>query len=288
MRSTALRRRRTIARLRLRRGVFLLPSLLTTANIFCGFVSIVVAFEGEFRTAAILIILAGLLDGLDGRIARLMGGASEFGGEFDSLADVVSFGLAPAFVAHVWGLVPLKRYGWVVAFLFLVCGAIRLARFNIQHGASDRRWFVGLPIPMAAAAVAGCVLAFRRPILDRRLSWVFAIVVVAIALLMVSRFRYRSFKDIDLASSRPFRSVLLIVAVFAGIALNYKIACLVIAGTYVASAPVLSLVSMRSRGRRGVSPGPIAGSGPESRDPGQGETGTDAASRAREVPFHAG
>ena len=239
-----------MARLRLRRGVFLLPSLLTTGNIFCGFTSIVMAFEGQMKLAASLIIVAAILDGLDGRIARLMGGTSEFGGEYDSLADVVSFGLAPAFLAHVWGLMPLRRYGWVLAFLFLVCGAVRLARFNIQHGASDRRWFVGLPIPMAATALAGCVLVFRRPLADRPMSVLFGVWVLAIALLMVSRFRYRSFKDIDVATARPFRSVVAIVVIFAAIALNYRLACLAIAVVYVASGPVLWAASLRRSGRR--------------------------------------
>ena len=257
-----------MARLRLRRGVFLLPSLLTTGNIFCGFTSIVMAFEGQMKLSASLIIVAGILDGLDGRIARLMGGTSEFGGEYDSLADVVSFGLAPAFLAHVWGLMPLRRYGWVLAFLFLVCGAIRLARFNIQHGSSDRRWFVGLPIPMAAAALAGCVLVFKRTIADRTTSVMFGLWVLAIALLMVSRFRYRSFKDIDPATRKPFRSVVAIVVIFAAIALNYRLACLAIAVVYVASGPVLWLVSLRRPGRR-----PGAGGDPYEKGPDSGRAG---------------
>src|SRR5262245_13436321 len=190
------------------------------------------AFEGEYRTAALLIISAAILDGLDGRVARLIGGSSEFGGEYDSLADVVSFGLAPAFLGHVWGLEPLRRYGWILAFLFLVCGAIRLARFNIQHGATDRRWFVGLPIPMAASSIAGSVLVFTAPLRTKPLSAVFGVAVLAISLLMVSRFRYRSFKDIDLRARRPFRYLLAIVGIFVGIALNYRIACLAIAGIY--------------------------------------------------------
>lgn len=273
-------RRRNIARLRLRRGVYLLPSLLTTGNIFCGFTSIVMAFEKEFILAATLIILAGVLDGLDGRIARLTGGTSEFGGEYDSLADVVSFGLAPAFLAHVWGLVPLRRYGWVVAFLFLVCGAIRLARFNIQHGASDRRWFIGLPIPMAAAAISGLVLVYQRAIVDRKFSVLFGSAVLAIALLMVSRFRYRSFKDIDFGASHSYRAVLAIVFVLAGIALNYRIAALVIAGVYVASGPVLHLTTLRRGPRRGLGPPP------QQQQPPGGEGGSQSG-ETRSMPFHA-
>jgi CDP-diacylglycerol--serine O-phosphatidyltransferase len=229
----------------LRRGVYLLPSLFTTANIFCGFTAIMMSFQREFQMAAVLILVAAILDGLDGRVARMTGGTSDFGGEFDSLADVVSFGMAPAFLVFVWGLAPLRRYGWVIAFLFLICGAVRLARFNIQHGASDRRWFIGLPIPMAASTVAGSVLCFRSPILDKPMSWLFAAALLVLSVLMVSRVRYRSFKDIDLRVRLPFRTVLLIAAFIAGIALNPHIAIFALALFYVVSGPVGQLLAMR-------------------------------------------
>ena len=229
----------------LRRGVYLLPSLFTTANIFCGFAAIMMSFQREFQLASILILVAGILDGLDGRVARMTGGTSDFGGEFDSLADVVSFGMAPAFLAFVWGLAPLHRYGWVIAFLFLICGAVRLARFNIQHGASDRRWFVGLPIPMAASTVAGSVLCFRTPIQEKATSWLFALPLLALSLLMVSRVRYRSFKDIDLRVRLPFRTVLLIAAFIAGVALDPHIAIFALALFYVISGPFGQLLAMR-------------------------------------------
>lgn len=267
-------RRRPLAR-RLRRGVYLLPSLLTTANIFCGFQSIVMTFQGDFHFAAVLIIIAGVLDGLDGRIARMTGGTSEFGGEYDSLADVVSFGLAPAFLLHVWGLTPLRRIGWILAFLFLICGAIRLARFNIQHGASDRRYFVGLPIPMAAAALSGFVLAFRRPITDRIISGSFAVLVLVISLLMVSRVRYRSFKDIDLRSRRPFRTIVLIALAFAAIALNPAVAISTLAFLYVLSGPISFLISSFSKLNVPARPRPSA------------PTSSDENQAPEEVPFRA-
>lgn len=251
MRRPQAGRRRPFAR-RLRRGVYLLPSLLTTANIFCGFVSIVMSFQRDFHMAAALIIIAGILDGLDGRIARMTGGTSEFGGEYDSLADVVSFGLAPAFLVHVWGLAPLNRIGWVLSFLFLACGAVRLARFNIQHGASDRRWFVGLPIPMAAAAVAGCVLGFEKPVTDPTMSGVFGAAVLVISLLMVSRIRYRSFKDVDLRSRRPFRSIVLIAVSLGAVALHPPLAIFVFAVAYLASGPAGLLLSGLAKRRRPV------------------------------------
>jgi len=229
----------------LRRGVYLLPSLFTTANIFCGFTAIMMSFQREFQMAAVLVLVAAVLDGLDGRVARMTGGTSDFGGEFDSLADVVSFGMAPAFLAFVWGLAPLRRYGWVIAFLFLICGAVRLARFNIQHGASDRRWFVGLPIPMAASTVAGAVLCFRLPVHESVKSGIFALSLLALSVLMVSRVRYRSFKDVDLRARLPFRTVLFIAVFIAAIALNYHIAIFALALFYVISGPVGQVLSLR-------------------------------------------
>lgn len=264
----------------LRRGVYLLPSLFTTANIFCGFTAIMMSFQGEFQMAAILILIAGVLDGLDGRVARMTGGTSDFGGEFDSLADVVSFGMAPAFLAFVWGLSPLRRYGWIIAFLFLICGAVRLARFNIQHGASDRRWFVGLPIPMAAAAVAGCVLCFRFRIQDKVTSWLFALPLLALAILMVSRIRYRSFKDIDLRVRLPFRTVLLIAVFIAVIAVNHNIAIFALALFYVLSGPVGQLLALRRGGPRRPRGEDAGGAAPR----GGGVEGSDPPA---EVPFGA-
>ena len=247
LRRHGLPRRRRIARLR--RGVYLMPSLLTTTNIFCGFASIVLSFHQDFQRAAVLIVIAGVLDGLDGRIARLMKATTEFGGEYDSLADVVSFGLAPAFLIGVWGLDPLRRYGWLVSFLFLTCGAVRLARFNIQHGASDRRWFVGLPIPMAATVVASSVLTFEQKIVDPRISGLFAVLVLLTSLMMVSRVRYRSFKDIGFQSRRPFRVVVTIAAVLAAIAINPPRALLAGSYAYLLFGPASHLLSMR-RGAR--------------------------------------
>ena len=253
-------RRRPIARFR--RGVFLIPSLLTTANILCGFTSIVRTFERDFHTAGLLIIAAAILDGLDGRIARMTGGTSDFGGEYDSLADVVSFGLAPAFLILVWGLGPMHRYGWMVAFLFLACGAVRLARFNIQHGASDRRFFVGLPIPMAASAVAGTVLYTRNPLLDPVRASIFAAGSLVISFLMVSRIRYRSFKDVDLRSRRSFRTIVPIAVALGLIAVNPPLAVLIIASVYLVFGPVSYVVALVRDRRSAVRGAARAAGGP--------------------------
>jgi CDP-diacylglycerol---serine O-phosphatidyltransferase len=143
-----------------RRGVYLLPSLFTMANMFCGYACVVFAMRGEFATAAPFIGFAILLDMLDGRVARMTGTTSAFGIEFDSLADVISFGVAPAILVFAWGLQPLGRIGWAAGFLFVAAAAVRLARFNIQSGSQDKRYFVGLPSPAAAAVPASTVFAY--------------------------------------------------------------------------------------------------------------------------------
>lgn len=185
-----------------RRGVYLLPTLFTMGNVLCGFFCIIEAQRGEFSRAAVLIVVAGLLDALDGRIARLTGSTSEFGVQFDSLADFVSFGVAPALLSFYWGLTPFRRTGWLIAFLFVICAATRLARFNVQSAVADRRWFVGLPSPAAAGTVAAAAFALPEPTRERWMSLLVAAMVVLVAVLMVSRLRYRSFKDFDLRSRR--------------------------------------------------------------------------------------
>src|SRR5258708_27312103 len=155
------------SRRRFSRGAAILPSLFTTGNLFLGFWAIVRTFHGQYAEAAPLIFWAILLDVLDGRIARMTGTTSEFGAELDSLADVVSFGVAPALLIYSWGFSSLPRVGWLVAFLFVVCGALRLARFNVQKTSVDGRYFVGLPIPAAAAPVAALVNASPAIVDDR-------------------------------------------------------------------------------------------------------------------------
>src|ERR1700739_4935016 len=145
---------RRLSRERLSRGVSVLPTLFTVGNLFCGYLSIWCSIRGTFETAAYLVIVAAVLDALDGRIARMTNSASEFGEEYDSLADLVSFGVAPAVLAYSWGLADFPRPGFVASFLFVVCGSMRLARFNIQTKVADKRYFVGLPIPAAAGTIA--------------------------------------------------------------------------------------------------------------------------------------
>jgi len=200
-------------KVRRRHGVSLLPSLFTMGNLFCGYASIVHTLRGDFGTAALFIGLGYAFDMCDGFIARLTGSASDFGVEFDSLADVVSFGVAPALLSYHWGLEALGRRGWLAGFLFVAAAALRLARFNIQAGSTDKRYFVGMPSPAAASIIASTVFAFPKGLGPNDLRWslpALAMVIVP-ALLMVSTVRFRSFKKFDLQARRPY-TVLLLVA----------------------------------------------------------------------------
>ncbi len=251
---------------RLRRGIYLLPTCFTVGNLFCGFFSLVETSRGRYEIASILVIVAGILDGLDGRIARLTGTTSEFGLQFDSLADVVSFGVAPAFLAYRWALVPFDRIGWLIAFLFVICAATRLARFNIQHAVADKRHFVGLPSPPAAGVLATVAFAFPDPPSSRTWSVALAVLTVGVALLMVSRLRYRSFKDFDLRNRRSYLAVVPIAAALVAILTHPKGAMLTIAAGYLASGPVAyvwGLVQRLQGHASGRRPDPAPASGPK-------------------------
>ena len=220
----------------LRRGVYLLPSALTVANLLCGYYAVLATLEGraaDFDNAAIAIGIAYIFDSLDGRLARAMHTESAFGTEFDSLADVVSFGIAPAFLAYAWGvraLAPggapeaphLTQLGWLIGFFYLGCCAWRLARFNIQGMApGNSRFFVGMPTPAAAGMVAATVHFFQTPITDARLSVLWLLLLVALGILMSSTVRYFSFKDIQWTRRRPSLFVVLL-ALLAGAILKFS------------------------------------------------------------------
>ena len=233
---------------RFQRGVYLLPGMFTVGNLFCGWASIVYAMRGDFATAAPLIGIAMILDTLDGRIARVTGAASDFGGEFDSLADVVSFGVAPAILMFSWGLESLGRLGWAAGFLYVTAAAIRLARFNIQAKGSDRRYFVGLPSPPAAGVLAATVYAFPGG-LDSVTGALAALpVVLAPAGLMVSRIRYRSFSALIPGRRQPSLVLLVVAGVIAAIAVNPPVVLALMAYAYLASG-LLGLAFSRVRRR---------------------------------------
>jgi CDP-diacylglycerol--serine O-phosphatidyltransferase len=241
---------------RFRRGAAILPSLFTTGNLFLGFWAIVKTLHGEYDEAAPLIGWAIVLDMLDGRIARMTGTTSEFGGELDSLADIISFGVAPALLAYAWGFATVPRVGWLAAFLFVTCGALRLARFNVQRKVTDGRNFVGLPIPAAAAQVAATVLFMPQPLAEKGEAVAGLVLLVTLAFLMVSTLRYQSFKKIDLRSRQSYIMVLGIALALVLVALHPKSILLVLASLYWLSGPAIYVVGL---GRRRTEPPAVPG-----------------------------
>jgi CDP-diacylglycerol--serine O-phosphatidyltransferase len=232
---------------RFRRGAAILPSLFTTGNLFLGFWAVILSFHGDYQKAAPLVFGAIVLDLLDGRIARLTNTTSEFGGELDSLADVISFGVAPAVLAYAWGLSTMPKVGWLVAFLFVMCGTLRLARFNVQKSVVDGRYFVGLPIPAAAAMVAALV-NFAPAWLDvKALAITVAALLIVLAFLMVSTFRYLSFKKVDLRRRRSYVSILGIAVFLALVAMHTEWMLLGMATLYWLSGPAVHLWSVVRR-----------------------------------------
>ena len=237
----------SLTRERLSRGLFVLPTLFTVGNLFCGYLSIWSSIRGTFDVSAYLIIAAGILDALDGRIARMTHSTSAFGEQYDSMADLVSFGVAPAVLAYSWGLADFHRLGWMVSFLFVVCGSMRLARFNIQAHVVDKRYFVGLPIPAGAGTIATVVLATPERLVSR--VWMGGLLGLTIILsyLMISTIRYRSFKDLDLRRRRPAWILPAIALFFAIVAYRPEIALATLALVFVVSGPVGKLLSLTRR-----------------------------------------
>ena len=236
---------------RFRRGVYLLPSMFTVANMFCGWTCVGYAMRGEYGTAAPFVAFAMILDLLDGRIARFVGSTSDFGVEFDSLADVISFGVAPAILVFAWGLEPLGRLGWAVAFLYVTATAMRLARFNVQGKDGDRRYFVGLSSPAAAGVPAATVFAYPAGFESAQEAILGLLVLVVPAALMVGRMRFRSFKDLNFGRRHSYLTLLAIASVIAAIAVQPQAVLFAMAYTYLLSGPV-GLVLGRLRRRSGV------------------------------------
>ena len=242
-----------------RRGIYLLPNLLTTAALFAGFYSIVAAVDGSFQRAGAAIFVAMVLDSLDGRVARLTKTSSQFGKEYDSLSDMVSFGLAPAIVVYQWGVARLTewnvtwgRVGWLVAFLFAVAAALRLARFNAQIATADKRWFIGLPSPSAAGVVAAFVWLSSKLGIEGLGGLAGAFIVTAVAgALMVSDFRYYSFKEINFGRRIPFTWMRAIPLIFMFISIDPPLVFLLMFGAYALSGPIY----WYWRRRRGLSDG---------------------------------
>lgn len=222
-----------------RRGIYLLPNLLTTAGLFSGFFAIVSSMNGRFEAAAVAIFVAMIFDGLDGRVARMTNTQSEFGAEYDSMADMVSFGVAPALVAYNWGLTGLGKIGWLAAFVYVAGAALRLARFNTQIGIADSRYFQGLASPAAAALVAGLIwVGVEYDISGHDYGVIVALVTGLSGLLMVSNFKYNSFKELNLHGKVPFVALLIIMLIFVIVATEPALVLFVVFGLYALAGPI--------------------------------------------------
>ena len=242
------RRRRRLQKDEFRKGIYILPNLFTSASLFAGFYSIVATLNGDFERAAWAVVVAGFCDAADGRIARLTATTSKFGVEYDSLSDLLSFGLAPALLAYQWALRPYGKWGWSMAFLFVVCGALRLARYNVQIDNVEAVSFKGLPIPASAAMIVGTVLIFYKfdkPGPTEHPAVLF--IVFLLAILMVSNLKYASFKEFNLRRRKPFTVLLGIIVLLILIANEPQIVGFTLALLYVLHGPVLSLVLWRRK-----------------------------------------
>lgn len=239
-----------------RRGIYLLPNLFTTAALFAGFFAVVQALDGQFQTAAVAIFAAIVLDGLDGRIARLTHTQSEFGAQYDSLSDMVSFGVAPAVLSYTWALHTLGKIGWIVAFLYCAGAALRLARFNTNLGVIDKRYFQGLPSPAAAALVAGFVwVAHDLGWAGAELRWPSAVLTAFAGITMVTNILYWSGKSIDLRRSFPFFAAASVVLSFALVSIYPGLLFLLFLG-YALSGYVLAFWRWRHKRRHSANASP--------------------------------
>ncbi len=240
------------------RGIYLLPNLITTAALFAGFYGIVAATQDKFEQACVAIFIAMILDALDGRVARMTNTSTEFGAEYDSLADMGSFGLAPALVMYEWSLSSLVdvgwhwgKLGWLAAFLYVASGALRLARFNTRASNTDKRYFQGLPSPAAAAVVVGFVWAcFDNGIAGETVAKIALVIIVFAGVMMVSNVSYYSFKDIDFHNKVPFMAMLIVVMIFVFAAIDPPITLFGCFMIYALSGPVISIMRrFRKRSR---------------------------------------
>lgn len=240
---------------RLHVNIYVLPNLLTTVNMFFGFYAIIHAIMGDYLMAAYAIVGAAVFDLLDGRVARMTRSTSEFGAEYDSLCDLVSFGVAPGILLFLWALQPFGRIGWLASFFFVACGALRLARFNVQKTVLNKAYFQGLPIPMAAGIVASAVLAFTELQVEASRSWILLGITFLLGCVMVSTFPYRSFKDLDFKQRLPFKYLVFGVGLIAVIAIRPEVMLFFTFLTYALLGAIFGVLRL---GRR-ASTTPAAG-----------------------------
>lgn len=227
----------------LRKGVYILPNLLTSASLFSGFYAIVSVWNQEFIHAAYAIIVSAVFDMLDGRIARMTGSVSRFGVEYDSLADLVAFGVAPSLLIYVWALMPYGRLGWIASFLFLICGALRLARFNIQINTVESKKFNGLPIPGAALVIASAVIFYYELAGEGTTLKEYFVLVLTfyLAAMMVSNIKFHSFKDMDPIKRKPFSVLIIVILISILIAAKHELTLFILFFGYSLSGPIFYL-----------------------------------------------
>jgi CDP-diacylglycerol--serine O-phosphatidyltransferase len=241
-------RRKRKFRSKPRKGIYLLPNLFTAASLFSGFYAIIASIQEQYVFAAVAIIVAAFCDALDGRIARLTHTTTHFGTEFDSLADLVAFGVAPGILAFRWGLASFNQLGWLAAFLYVICGALRLARFNVQKQTSDPSYFKGLPIPAAAFLIATTTFFMDSlEVYSETRALFFMILIYVLSFLMVSTLLYPSFKKVDLRKQNPFNILVGIILVSLVIAYRPKITLFFIMLFYIISGPVVTLLKFKPR-----------------------------------------
>ena len=220
--------------------VYVLPNLFTTANLFCGFYAIIAALNGKFELSAIAILVANIFDIADGKVARITNTTSRFGVEYDSLCDLISFGVAPSLLIYCWALKPFGKFGWIASFLFTACGALRLARFNVMVSVSEKGRFTGLPIPGAASMIATTVLLMygigKSEIIDKNI--IILLIVYSLSFLMVSSIKYISFKDIGFLTRKPLKFLFFIILLILVIVMKPKISLCILMGIYTISGPL--------------------------------------------------
>jgi len=228
-------------------GIYWLPNLLTTTALFCGFYAIIAGVNGQYEQGAIAIFVAMVFDFLDGRVARMTNATSEFGAEYDSLSDMVSFGVAPAMLVYSWGLQNMGKFGWVAAFIYVAAAALRLARFNTQVGVADKRYFQGLPSPAAAGLLAAFVWVIGEGSIGQFTMLIALLLTVFAGVLMVSNFRYHSFKEFKLKERVPFLTMILIVGI--GVVILIDPATLLLFGllAYAVSGLIITLWGLKER-----------------------------------------
>jgi len=242
------RRRKKRSRRTGKRGIYILPNLFTSASLFGGFFAIIAAIQGRYETAAIAILISCVFDGLDGKVARLTHSTSPFGTEYDSLSDLVAFGVAPGILVFQWALEPFGRLGWLACFVFVICGALRLARFNVQKDSVEANFFKGLPIPGAASFIASLVLfitALGGLTGSRHILTI--VLVYILSFLMVSSIRYLSFKEFELKKQKPFNVLVAIILILIVVAYKPKIMLFLILTAYILSGPAITLYRLRKR-----------------------------------------